>query len=399
MLKRKAVMVRNQVREREHWYQAMLDSIPFPISVTDMNMRWTFINKAAEAVTGKKRKDIIGRPCNEWGADICKTDRCGIECLRRGTPTSFFTQPGLDMDFQVDSQYLTDEGGAKIGHIEVVQDISARQRDLAYQKHQAENLSNMLVNVTKGNLSLRFTPGAPDKYTAQAHKQWKKLGDDLNSSLASIAKMIGMVHDSSRMLAENAEQSSLASNQIASAIEQMTASFGELTRLFQDQRTVTTDSSTRMQQVITAVEQLHESANAITKIVDVITKIADQTNLLALNATIEAASAGEAGRGFAVVASEVKELAKQTGSSSQTIAVIVNDIITKINSLETISREVNTIISEKLNQLSVVAASAVEEQTKVVNEIANTAGQTSKSGNDLTKLSQSLKSTVEIFEV
>ncbi|HEX2981209.1 MAG TPA: hypothetical protein VHO48_13150, partial [Anaerolineaceae bacterium] len=33
------------IQDRVAWYEAMLDAIPFPISVTDMNMRWTFINR------------------------------------------------------------------------------------------------------------------------------------------------------------------------------------------------------------------------------------------------------------------------------------------------------------------------------------------------------------------
>jgi methyl-accepting chemotaxis protein len=70
------------LRERTHWYEAMLDSIPFPISVTDNEMNWTFINEAATKVMGRKRQEVLGRPCCEWGADICNTERCGIAMWR-----------------------------------------------------------------------------------------------------------------------------------------------------------------------------------------------------------------------------------------------------------------------------------------------------------------------------
>ena len=78
------------------WYEQMLDSIPFPISVTDMNMNWTFFNKAAEQVTGLSRKEMLGKQCSNWGADICKTENCGINLLRKGTLLSSFKQPGVD---------------------------------------------------------------------------------------------------------------------------------------------------------------------------------------------------------------------------------------------------------------------------------------------------------------
>lgn len=36
------------INNKIHWYESMLDSIPFPISVTDSNMNWTFVNRPVE---------------------------------------------------------------------------------------------------------------------------------------------------------------------------------------------------------------------------------------------------------------------------------------------------------------------------------------------------------------
>jgi methyl-accepting chemotaxis protein len=71
-------------------------------------------------------------------------------------------------------------------------------------------------------------------------------------------------------------------------------------------------------EVRTTIEALNERVGRIGAVADMINDIAAKTNLLALNATIEAARAGAAGKGFAVVASEVKQLAKQTASSTWT---------------------------------------------------------------------------------
>ncbi|MDR1702397.1 MAG: PAS domain-containing protein [Sporomusaceae bacterium] len=104
------------------WYESILDSIPFPLSITDMNMKWTFINRAVEEFLGVKRANVIGAPCSTWNANICNTPDCGIMCLRNNKQTTFFQQKGLT--FQVDVHYLFNETDKRIGHIEIVQDIS-----------------------------------------------------------------------------------------------------------------------------------------------------------------------------------------------------------------------------------------------------------------------------------
>jgi transcriptional regulator of acetoin/glycerol metabolism len=55
-------------------------------------------------------------------------------------------------------------------------------------------------------------------------------------------------------------------------------------------------------------------------ILGLIKKIARQTNMLGLNAAIEAARAGNQGRGFAVVAEEMRELAHNSGRSSEQVS-------------------------------------------------------------------------------
>lgn len=69
---------------------------------------------------------------------------------------------------------------------------------------------------------------------------------------------------------------------------------------------------------------IHTSSQEVIKIIDVIDDITFQTNLLALNASIEAARAGDAGKGFAVVAEEVRNLAKNSASSSSRIKQLIN---------------------------------------------------------------------------
>ncbi|MGH9496473.1 MAG: methyl-accepting chemotaxis protein [Candidatus Sulfotelmatobacter sp.] len=124
----------------------------------------------------------------------------------------------------------------------------------------------------------------------------------------------------------------------------------------------------------TAVAKLGNSSAEIGEVIKVITAIAQQTNLLALNATIEAARAGDSGKGFAVVANEVKELAKQTATStgdiSRKIAAIQADTKGAVEAIGAIAGVINHI-----NEISGTIAAAVEEQSATTNEMKRNVGE------------------------
>ena len=172
------------------WYEQMLDSIPFPISVTDIGMNWTFFNKAAEQVTGKSRREMCGKQCSNWGADICKTEKCGIALLKKGILTSSFRQPGMEMDFQVDTSYLLDEKGNKIGHIEIVQDVTKIVRISDYNKEEVKKLAANLVCLSKGDINLDLKVVKADKYTEAEFQNFTLINQNLSQVKDAVNSLI-----------------------------------------------------------------------------------------------------------------------------------------------------------------------------------------------------------------
>jgi len=124
--------------ETAHWYKSILDAIPLPITVTDANTNWTFVNTQVENFLGVKFENIKGKPCSNWGAHICKTPNCGIECAKRGIKQTYFTHNGAS--YKVDVEILKDINGETAGYIEIVQDIT-QMEVMAKRQMEAETIS------------------------------------------------------------------------------------------------------------------------------------------------------------------------------------------------------------------------------------------------------------------
>ena len=111
--KNRADDLSRELKQKSVWYEAILDAIPFPISVTDPEMIWTYVNTAVEKFKRTTRQKLVGKKCGNVA---------GIEKLRRGITETFFEDHG--MHFKIDVAFLHDREGKVIGQVEVVQNIS-----------------------------------------------------------------------------------------------------------------------------------------------------------------------------------------------------------------------------------------------------------------------------------
>ncbi len=304
------------VVDKVFWYEGILDSIPFPIFVTDSDAKWTYANTPALALFGAKRGELAGKSCSTWRTDICNTDKCAITCLKRGQDQTTFTNKKTNQDFLVKTAYLTNRTGERVGHLEVIQDVTeANKLKLEAERSMKEGIAQAAEKL-EGVVEIITT--ASEELSAQI-EQASRGAEEQSQSVDQNYHAIQQMNSNVLEVAENAGHTAEITD---SAKNQSQDGSDVVSRMIQSMQTVQVHAEQTMQDM----GELGAQAEGIGQVMNVITDIADQTNLLALNAAIEAARAGEAGRGFAVVADEVRKLAEKTMSATKEVGDAIRGI-------------------------------------------------------------------------
>lgn len=241
-----------------------------------------------------------------------------------------------------------------------------------------------------GDLTFRLTVSSNDEIGRLA-QSFNSFVESLTQIIKNLIEKVSSLFKESKSLSDEAETLEQVANDfikkadaISASSKEILISMEEVTKAMQELSNAITEIATRAQESASVVKKtvatvdvakkkvefLSKASSEIDEVVNFINSIAEQTNLLALNATIEAARAGVAGKGFAVVANEVKELANETQKATKNVAEKVR--LLQESSFE-VSEGVDAVVRliKNVEDASASIASAVEEQTIVVNNVSN----------------------------
>jgi len=156
-------------REPDKFFNVILNSIADGVFTTDKEGRITFMNKAAEEITGFSSREAVGRYCFDvFRADICQS-RCALkETLKTNKeminlPATILKKGGQKVPISISTAVLRNEKGEVIGGVETFRDLSAIEQlkkelsqrytlgDIISKNHLIREIFNILPNIAESD--------------------------------------------------------------------------------------------------------------------------------------------------------------------------------------------------------------------------------------------------------
>jgi len=155
--------------EKTKIFKIILNSVADGVFTVDNQSKITFINQAAEAITGYTSKEALGKNCYDiFRADICLT-RCALkESIKTkkqivNLPVTIINKEGKEIPISISTAVLRNEKGQIIGGVETFRDLSVIEslrkelsqqyflEDIISKNRRIQDIFQILPDVAKTN--------------------------------------------------------------------------------------------------------------------------------------------------------------------------------------------------------------------------------------------------------
>jgi PAS domain S-box-containing protein len=155
--------------EPNQFFHVILNSIADGVFTTDSEGRITFLNKAAQGITGFSSQEALGHYCFDiFRADICQT-RCALqETIKTkkeitNLPVTILNKDGRKLPISISTAVLRDDKGRIIGGVETFRDLSTLEKlkrelsekytlgDIVSKNHQIREIFAILPNIAESD--------------------------------------------------------------------------------------------------------------------------------------------------------------------------------------------------------------------------------------------------------
>jgi len=179
----------------------MLNNIPTPIMLTDLELKILFINRAGAQLGGKSPEELIGIKC----CDYIKTSECGsgnctctkvIESAQIIKSETNAHPANHDLEIDYSAVPVIDNKGKVVGALEIVVDqtivkkaMNKAEKIKKYQDNEVAKLTIALEQLSKGEFVSNLEPEEADEDTAEIQAVYKTIYTAVMQSIEAIKQL------------------------------------------------------------------------------------------------------------------------------------------------------------------------------------------------------------------
>ncbi|WKY47911.1 methyl-accepting chemotaxis protein [Eubacteriaceae bacterium ES3] len=383
-----------------------IDAMPSPVMIIDNDFNILYLNELGAQIAGLDKNDANGKHCyNLFKTSDCQTENCACNTAMKtlqstGHETDAHPQAGMDLDISYTGVPILDQEGKAIGALEIITDLTAikqaervMEKIAAYQATETMQLSQALNQLANGdtNISIELSPADSD--TQSSYDTFKLLGDSLETCVKSIQTLV----DDANMLAHAAAQGQLSTRADASSHQGSYASIIDgFNQTLDEVVKPLSDASGALNELSRG--NLSASMDGIYK--GDFTQVKDDMNktistlkryVAEISQTLEEVGAGNLNQEItSYYQGDFLSIKTSLNAITDTLSHTMTEINTAANQVEIGSRQISDG-GQALSQGTTEQASAIQELTASISEVADETRKNAVNANKANELALKVK--------